>query len=119
MENQNNITGAVRRYAGFSNNTLAAILLGIPANQIGIANDRKCLVHSDNEGNPVKTMSGEATDDDNFTFTSTAIKLPLPFTFELGNQTTVGSKRIRITDSGVFFEVYDGVTPWAEMGAFF
>ncbi len=118
MENQNNIVGAVRRFAGFPNNTLAAIIAAIASDQIAIANDRNAIIHTDNEGNACKTMSGEATDDDNFTFTSTAMKLPLPFTFELGNQTTVGSKRIRITDSGVFFEVYDGVTPWAEMGAF-
>lgn len=119
MENQNNITGAVRRYAGFPNNALATIRAAIASNQIAIANDHNALIHTDNEGNACKTMSGEATDDDNFTFTETIMQLPLPFTLGFGPQTTAGSKRIRVTDAGVFFETTADGTNWVEMGAFF
>ena len=118
MENQNNITGAVRRFAGFPNNTLAAIIAAIASNQIAIANDRNAIIHTDNEGNACKTMSGEATDDDNFTFTAIDMQLPLPFTFKFGDQTSNGSMRFTITTDNFKFEKRISGS-WVELGAFF
>jgi hypothetical protein len=119
MENQVNKTGALKRAGWSPNAAMATILAAIGACMFGIANDRKAWVFADNEGNPFKTMCGTPTDDSNFTFTETVMQLPLPFTLAFGVQTAAGSKRIRITDDGMFFETTaDGVN-WVEMGAFF
>ena len=119
MENQVNKAGAEKEAAWAPNQAMATLLAAIGACMFGISNDRKAWVFADSEGTPFKTMCGTATDDSNFTFSETVMQLPLPFTLAFGSQSEAGSKRVRVTNTGVFFETTADGTNWVEMGAFF